>query len=163
MAKFPYYEDWQQYPYRRGVYREPFYSDSEDYNTNAKSYYDYLARFNGFLHQLVDFVNDLADRLDDLEDRVDKLEDRVDKLEDRMDKVEDKVDKLGDGLQKIIDNLYDSGAIDSKDPSKFEFKKDRNIATGNINVFSDKTDGQTFIRTANGKLDKDVTIGYTKK
>lgn len=156
MAKFPYYEDWQQYPYRRGLFREPFYGDSEDYNTNAKSYYDYLARFNGFLHQLVDFVNDLADRLDDLEDRVDKLE-------DRMDDLEKEVKNIGDGLQKIIDNLYDSGAIDSKDPSKFKFKKDRNIATGNINVFSDKTDGKTFIRTANGKLDKDVTIGYTKK
>lgn len=156
MARFPYYEDWQNPRYRRGINREPFYTDEADYNTNAKSYYDYLARFNGFLHNLVDFINDLADRLDDLEDRVDKLEDRVDKIEDKL-------DTLGDAIQKIIDNLYDSGAITSKDPNKFEFKKDRNIATGNINLFSDKTDGQTFIRTANGKQDKDVTVGYTKK
>lgn len=41
----------------------PFYSDKADYNTNAKSYYDYLARYNGFLTYLVDFVNDLADRI----------------------------------------------------------------------------------------------------
>ena len=31
-----------EYGYRRGIYREPFYSDNADYNTNSKSYYDYL-------------------------------------------------------------------------------------------------------------------------
>lgn len=41
----------------------PFYDDIADYNTNAKSYYDYLARFNGFLSTFVDFVNDLALRV----------------------------------------------------------------------------------------------------
>lgn len=46
--------------FKRGVYREPFYSNQSDFNTNSKSYYDYLARFNGFISELVDFVNDLA-------------------------------------------------------------------------------------------------------
>lgn len=55
--------------YRRGLYREPFYSDSSDYNTNAKSYYDYLARYNGFIHEMVDFVNGLADDIQDLKDK----------------------------------------------------------------------------------------------
>lgn len=41
----------------------PFYSDKADYNTNAKSYYDYLARYNGFMSELIDFVNDLALRI----------------------------------------------------------------------------------------------------
>lgn len=41
----------------------PFYSDKSDYNTNAKSYYDYLARYNGFMSELIDFVNDLALRI----------------------------------------------------------------------------------------------------
>lgn len=43
--------------------RLPFYSNSSDFNTNSKSYYDYLAKYNGFLTYLVDFVNDLADRI----------------------------------------------------------------------------------------------------
>ena len=55
--------------YRRGLYREPFYSDSSDYNTNAKSYYDYLARFNGFISEMVEFVNGLADDIQDLKDK----------------------------------------------------------------------------------------------
>ena len=50
-----------EYGYRRGIYREQFYSDNADYNTNSKSYYDYLARFNGFIFELCDFVNGLAD------------------------------------------------------------------------------------------------------
>ena len=55
--------------YRRGLYREPFYSDTSDFNTNAKSYYDYLARFNGFLSEMVEFVNGLADDIQDLKDK----------------------------------------------------------------------------------------------
>ena len=49
--------------HQRGLTFKPFYDDTSDYNTNAKSYYDYLGRFNGFLSTLVDFVNDLALRV----------------------------------------------------------------------------------------------------
>lgn len=45
----------------RGHY-QPWYDDKADYNTNAKSYYDYLARFNYFLHVTTDFINRLMDR-----------------------------------------------------------------------------------------------------
>jgi len=41
---------------------EPWYDDTADYNTNAKSYYDYLARLNGYLHAMTDFINRLAAR-----------------------------------------------------------------------------------------------------
>ena len=142
MRRFPYYEEAYQYPrYRRGVYREPFYDDIADYNTNAKSYDDYLARFNGFLHDMVDFINDLAKRMDGLEDKIKTLQDAV---------------------QKIVNNLYDSGAVDSKDLDKFKFKKGRDIATGNINVFTNKPDGATYIRTNKGKTEFDIVVGYEK-
>jgi hypothetical protein len=142
MRRFPYYEDRYRNPrYRRGGYREPFYDDIADYNTNAKSYYDYLARFNGFLHDLVDFINDLADRMDGIDDRLDTIE---------------------DALQKIVNNLYDSGAVDSKDLGKFKFNKGRDIATGNINVFTNKPDGATYIRTNKGKTEFDIVVGYEK-
>lgn len=47
--------------YMNKLYRQPFYNNFSDYNTNADSYYDYLARYNGFLSSLIDFINNLAD------------------------------------------------------------------------------------------------------
>lgn len=55
------------YHSRRSSY-EPWYDDKADYNTNAKSYYDYLARFNGYLFKLTDFVNRLSRRNITVED-----------------------------------------------------------------------------------------------
>lgn len=36
---------------------KPWYSDYSDYNTNAKSYYDYLSKFNKLIRTIVDFLN----------------------------------------------------------------------------------------------------------
>lgn len=41
---------------------EPWYNDKSDYNTNAKSYYDYLARFNKLLKTMTNFINRLLNR-----------------------------------------------------------------------------------------------------
>ena len=41
---------------------QPFYDDRRDYNTNAPSYFDYLANFNKLIKTMVDFVNELAKR-----------------------------------------------------------------------------------------------------
>ena len=60
IPNFNYYQGQQ---HQKGLTFKPFYDDTSDYNTNAKSYYDYLGRFNGFLSTLVDFVNDLALRI----------------------------------------------------------------------------------------------------
>lgn len=40
-------------PFTHGIYYTPWYDDKADYNTNAKSYYDYLARFNYAFKELV--------------------------------------------------------------------------------------------------------------
>lgn len=47
---------------------EPWYNDKTDYNTNAPSYYDYLARFNDFLQEVEFKINDLLDRDIDFQD-----------------------------------------------------------------------------------------------
>lgn len=47
--------------YRKEFYI-PFYDDRADYNTNAKSYYDFLARYNMILKELSNIVNDLTNR-----------------------------------------------------------------------------------------------------
>lgn len=36
---------------------DPLYDDDADYNTNAKSYYDYLARFNKHMKLMTDMIN----------------------------------------------------------------------------------------------------------
>lgn len=41
---------------------DPWYSIKADYNTNAKSYYDYLARYNQFAHWTELLINRLLDR-----------------------------------------------------------------------------------------------------
>lgn len=61
------------YDYRRGLNKLPFYSDEADYNTNAPSYYDYLAKYNGFISSLVDFVNGLADDIEFMKNNYEAL------------------------------------------------------------------------------------------
>lgn len=53
---------WKRRHFHRTHWYEPFYDEDVDFNTNAKSYYDYLARFNGFLRTIVDFINRLMGR-----------------------------------------------------------------------------------------------------
>lgn len=57
----PYYGYPLAYPYFNGSY-EPWYDDRKDYNTNAPSYYDYLAHRNFNLKVMIDFINKLARR-----------------------------------------------------------------------------------------------------
>lgn len=44
------------------VWRTPFYDEKADYNTNSKSYYDYLARFQRLLKVIVQAINRLLKR-----------------------------------------------------------------------------------------------------
>ena len=73
--------------------------------------------------------------------------------------LKDLKDKLGiteieNNLNKIIDNLKRSGAWENGN-----LKPDRNIATGNINIFGGTTDGGHFIRTNNGATEDDLAGG----
>lgn len=46
----------------------PSYNDLADYNTNAQSYYDYLAKFNKLLVLMVEYINELMKRKVEVED-----------------------------------------------------------------------------------------------
>lgn len=61
MPPRPYIFEGSAYYSRHSSY-EPWYNDKANYNTNAKTYYDYLGRFNGFLKDIVDFINRIARR-----------------------------------------------------------------------------------------------------
>lgn len=214
--------------YPRRTSYEPWYDDKTDYNTNAKSYYDYLGRFNGFLYEVIDFVNRIAKRnlkvnstnsiefikngdwLDngdainswvdviqlmanvkismavtslllpyigntavpngtkinddgvwspDYADALRKIGDALEDLNNKLDNLTDLFNQLKNALQKIIDNLFESGAIDSNDMNNFNFKYGRHIASGNINLFGGVADGNSFIRTSDAPQNYDITSG----
>lgn len=65
--------------------------------------------------------------------------------------------KLTNALTKIINNLQDSGAWSGG--LNGQFNNGRNIATGNINLFSSTVDGDYFIRTNNGRSENDLAGG----
>lgn len=246
---------------------EPFYDEHSDYNTNSKSYYDYLARFNSFLRMVEDFINRLMDRnvqvkntpsitiskkgdwidngecepnnyddeielsanvnissstetqtlnhttlksftisngtkikndgvwspdylnmikeidseigkiktdILDLDERVTNNERDIGILDGRVTKVENdltsltnkvntnttNINHLTNALQKILTNLHSSGAITNSNMINYEFKPNRKIASGNINLFGGTSDGNSFIRTSDAKTENDITSGY---
>lgn len=67
-------------------------------------------------------------------------------------------EKLKNTVIKLINNLRDSGAWDG-DLFNGSFKSNRNIATGNINIFGGTPDGNSFIRTNNKSTENDLAGG----
>lgn len=264
------------YPYFNGQY-EPWYDDRKEYNTNAPSYYDYLAHRNYNHHLIIDLLNRVArrnltvtdtssidltktndwiseDKCNNYHDIIDlkadvklsKLKDSVsigtydqhkktytfpnaikiyddglyardttqvlidlydydkflnDKINQEIDdrkeadnnldnkinkeiqdrenedivirreitnhvkQLENKITELkGDNnkllsvLTKLINNLKNSGAWEG-DLFNGNFKPNRNIATGNINIFGGTPDGNSFIRTNNTSTENDLAGG----
>lgn len=240
-GRHPHFEyDNFAYPYRAGLQRYPFYDDKADYNTNSKSYYDYLGRNQHVFGWLVDMVNyllrreirvcdtktidlrknykfsdhqncsscggcgcgdcndncceqpeimqlsanvkvsrqhlrdyfegitdediDVGNGLKVLEDGlwVADSSEVIKKLLDKMKEKDKRIDKLENAVDKIINNLDKSGALSNSDRNSLKFKDGIHIATGNINLYSDKADGDTFIKTNAKGGNNDVAIGYTK-
>ena len=65
--------------------------------------------------------------------------------------------RLKGALMKIINNRTASGAWQGG--LEGDFVPRRNIATGNINLFSNTVDSDFFIRTNNGKTENDLAGG----
>jgi chromosome segregation ATPase len=162
-----YYLRHPSFKYRRTY--EPWYDENRDYNTNAKSYYDYLARFNAYLREMTETINYLLDKIEELENRIEALENKIIELENRIETLENKVielenrivelEKLKGAVQKIVNNLFESGAITNNNIDDFEFKNGRDIATGNINLFGGTPDGNSFIKTSDNQTQNDITAG----
>lgn len=264
------------YPYFNGQY-DPWYDDRKDYNTNAPSYYDYLAHRNYNHHLIIDLLNrvarrnltvtdtasidltktndwisedkcnnyhdiidlkadvklskktdtvtignypqnqktytfpngtkiyddgvysrDITEVLTNLYDNDKLLNDKIDKeIEDRKfadnqlrntinneittrEKEDNKIkemltnqvnqlnklisdqnneyEKLKNTVIKMVNNLRNSGAWEG-DLFTGGFKPNRNIATGNINIFGGTPDGDSFIRTNNTSTENDLAGG----
>lgn len=94
-------------------------------------------------------------------DEIAKIKERLDKIEARLDALEGTTGKMYDALKKILQNLYNSGAWSQGGDNIVDgdFNANRNIATGNINLFGGSQDGSSFIRTNNGQTENDLVGG----
>ena len=69
--------------------------------------------------------------------------------------------QLKGAFTALLQNLKNTGAWNQTGDTIFEgsLRPDRNIATGNINIFGGTVDGNAFIRTNNGKTENDLAGG----
>lgn len=71
--------------------------------------------------------------------------------------------QLKGAFTALLQNLKNTGAWNQTGNTIFEgsLRPDRNIATGNINLFGGTVDGSAFIRTNNGKTENDLAGGIS--
>ena len=71
--------------------------------------------------------------------------------------------QLKGAFTALLQNLKNSGAWNQTGGNIFEgsLRPDRNIATGNINLFGGTVDGNAFIRTNNGNTENDLAGGIS--
>ena len=70
------------------------------------------------------------------------------------------LEQTNQALMKIIANLKASGAWQGD--LNGSFVNNRNIATGNINIFGGSTDSNSFIRTNNSQTENDLAGGVDR-
>lgn len=124
---------------------------------------DYLPAINGInsmIGDILQMLDTLSKKVADQQIQIDNLEQIVASQQKQINEHLTKINNLTSGLQKIVDNLFSSGAITSKNINNFTFNSNRNIATGNINLFGGTSDGNSFIKTSNSKTENDITAGY---
>lgn len=101
--------------------------------------------------EIWDEIKKIKQRLDDIERR----------LNTRLDTLEATTGQINSALSKLLENLADSGAWNHTEGNIFDgyMNANRNIATGNINLFGGTQDGSSFIRTNNGETENDLVGG----
>lgn len=101
------------------------------------------------------------DEIKKLWEEIAKIWAAIKALQDRIGTAEGNINKISDALTKILQNLKNSGAWNQTGDTIFDgaFNDNRNIATGNINIFGGTPDGSSYIRTNNGKTENDLAGG----
>lgn len=138
--------------FRRKRNRAPFYDDNADYNTNAKSYYDYLARQGHLLKRLAErlwyYDEELAKRFEEWDKNLEEFPENVEKLliewlkdgtleeiinKNIFGKLNDKIDKINQKLNRIFINIDE---FDGSDCEKIQkaLNKARLLGGGTVYV-----------------------------
>ena len=93
-------------------------------------------------------------------EEIQKIWDAIHDLQNGLNSANGDIAKIKNALVKLLTNLKNSGAWTSKgNILDGNFVQNRNIATGNINVFGGTPDGNSYIRTNNGKSENDLVGG----
>lgn len=95
-------------------------------------------------------------------DEIQKIWDAIEELQNGMSDQNANMNKMLSAVEKILQNLKNSGAWTVPESGSIwdgSMTADRNIATGNINVFGGTPDGSTFIRTNNTSTENDLAGG----
>lgn len=93
-------------------------------------------------------------------EEIQKIWDAIHALQNGLNSANGDIAKIKNALVKLLTNLKNSGAWTSKgNILDGNFVQNRNIATGNINVFGGTPDGNSYIRTNNSKTENDLVGG----
>ena len=93
-------------------------------------------------------------------EEIQKIWDAIHDLQNGLNSANGDIAKIKNALVKLLTNLKNSGAWASKgNILDGNFVQNRNIATGNINVFGGTPDGNSYIRTNNSKTENDLVGG----
>lgn len=132
--------------------------------------YDYDKLLNDKINQEIDDRREADTNLDnkinkEIQDRENEdlairreITNHIKQLESKITELKGDNNKLLTVLTKLINNLKNSGAWEG-DLFNGGFKPNRNIATGNINIFGGTPDGDSFIRTNNSSTENDLAGG----
>lgn len=88
---------------------KPFYSRNADYNTDAPSYYEYLAKYNELLDTMIDQINDNTTNIDLIWDAIDDLQAQIDVINNRLDIIEADIEQIKEDIREInakIDTIF---------------------------------------------------------
>lgn len=93
-------------------------------------------------------------------EEIQKIWDAIHDLQNGLNSANGDIAKIKNALVKLLTNLKNSGAWTSKgNILDGNMVNNRNIATGNINVFGGTPDGNSYIRTNNSKTENDLVGG----
>ena len=107
-------------------------------------------------------IKKIWDEIQKIWDEIQKILDAIEELQNGMSGQNANMNKMLSAVEKILQNLKNSGAWTVPESGSIwdgSMTADRNIATGNINVFGGTPDGSTFIRTNNTSTENDLAGG----
>lgn len=95
-------------------------------------------------------------------DEIQKIWEAIEELQNGMNSQGANINKMLNAVEKVLQNLKNSGAWTVPENGTIwdgNITADRNIATGNINVFGGTPDGSSYIRTNNTSTENDLAGG----
>lgn len=122
-----------------------------------------ISIINNKLQKIENDINDINNKINLINQTITQLKTwhnenllKINKNIQEINQLKSDLEIMTQMLIKIVNNLYESGAIDSNQ-SNFNFIN--NIANGNINLFTKSMDSNFYIKTNKNQNDNDLALG----